>query len=384
MKPEDKTYQVRADVPLEKWELGQAKTMLIRWEQCKYFESDIKKCSVGQGWPEGELAKVDALFDDKGILRANGRLDSVVGIPIEEKRPILLHDRSDITRLIILDAHEQLGHNDSPTQVMVSLRQNYWILHMRRMVKTTLKKCLKCQQSKRKRAAQHMAKLPKDLVSYDHLSIFENIAMDYAGPLMVKVGSKKHQTLQKHWLLVFVCLQTKAFHVKLVKKVNTDYLPTAMARFSARYRVPRTVRTDNGGAFVAGKKVVSKTPAEINLRKDLSKVDWTEVQERTKIETWTFAPPYGPEMNGIAEVFVKLAKTKLNSTLKTTQFTGDQLRTALELIIESINSRPLAYLTSSVHESVTLNINRYLKAGMATTGGLLADRDEVVAMYAHQ
>jgi transposase len=229
-----------------------------------------------------------------------------------------------------------------------------------------------------------MAKLPKDLVSYDHLSIFENIAMDYAGPLMVKVGSKKHQTLQKHWLLVFVCLQTKAFHVKLVKKVNTDYLPTAMARFSARYRVPRTVRTDNGGAFVAGKKVVSKTPAEINLRKDLSKVDWTEVQERTKIETWTFAPPYGPEMNGIAEVFVKLAKTKLNSTLKTTQFTGDQLRTALELIIESINSRPLAYLTSSVHESVTLNINRYLKAGMATTGGLLADRDEVVAMYAHQ
>jgi hypothetical protein len=180
-----------------------------------------------------------------------------------------------------LDAHEQLGHNDSLTQVMASLRQKYWILHMRRMVKTTLKKCLKCQQSKRKRAAQHMAKLPKDLMSYDHLSIFENIAMDYAGPLMVKVGSKKHKTLQKHWLLVFVCLQTKAFHVELVEKINTDYLLTAMARFSARYRVSRTVRTDNGGAFVAGRKVVSKTPAEINLRKDLAEVDWTEVQERT-------------------------------------------------------------------------------------------------------
>jgi transposase len=382
-KPEDKSYKVDEETPLENWEVEQAKTVLIKWEQAKHFADEIRKCSVEQGWPIGELAKVDALFDDQGVLRANGRLDLVKGLPIDEKRPIVLHDRSDITTLIIMDAHEQLGHQDSPTQVMAFIRKKYWILHLRRVVKTTLKKCLPCQISTRKRASQHMAKLPKDLVSYEHLAIFEHIAMDYAGPLMVKVGPKS-ATLQKHWILVFVCLQTKAFHAELVEHINTDHLLTAMARFTLRYRTPKSVRTDNGKSFVAGKKIVAKTKEELDMQADLEQVDWTEVSTRTKIDSWTFAPPYGPEMNGSAEAFVKLAKTRLNKTLRTHQFNADQLRTTLAYIINSINSRPLAYITSSVEESVVLYINRYLKAGITPTGGLLDDMDTVGGRYARQ
>jgi transposase len=102
------------------------------------------------------------------------------------------------------------------------------------------------------------------------------------------------------------------------------------------------------------------------------------------IYSWTFAPPYGPEMNGTAKAFVKLAKHRLNQTLKTTKFTGDQLRTTLEMIINSVNSRPIAYLTSEVGESVALYINRILKAGIRPTGGLLDDKQEVGGRYTKQ
>jgi hypothetical protein len=70
-------------------------------------------------------------------------------------------------------------------------------------------------------------------------------------------------------------------------------------------------------------------------------VNWSLVESKVGISHWEYSPPYGPEFNGLAEAFVKLAKVRMMKDMKPVTFTDDGFRTTVELIMESINLRPL-------------------------------------------
>ena len=65
-------------------------------------------------------------FVDKGVLRVGGRLNNA-DIPQESKHPIILPRKSNVTTLIIRDAHERLGHAGRG-HVLARLREKYWII----------------------------------------------------------------------------------------------------------------------------------------------------------------------------------------------------------------------------------------------------------------
>ncbi|XP_053398070.1 uncharacterized protein LOC128556577 [Mercenaria mercenaria] len=91
------------------------------------------------------LVKQLRLFVDKsGIIRCEGRIHNA---PLSDvtKFPYLLPKRHPLTRLIVLDTHENqlhAGTNATATQ----LRQKYWIPATRQCVKSILRKCTICRR----------------------------------------------------------------------------------------------------------------------------------------------------------------------------------------------------------------------------------------------
>ena len=60
-----------------------------------------------------------------------------------------------------------------------------------------------------------MGQLPKERVVPG--SVFEQVGVDYAGPLLMKLGNTRKPTTVKIYVCVFVCLApVKAVHLELV------------------------------------------------------------------------------------------------------------------------------------------------------------------------
>ena len=88
--------------------------------------------------------KFGVFFDNQNILRCGGRLQSS-DLSENSKNPILLPKQSHLSHLIILFSHLQTKHGgikDTISQV----HSKYWIISIRQLVKSVIKKCFLCQR----------------------------------------------------------------------------------------------------------------------------------------------------------------------------------------------------------------------------------------------
>ena len=71
------------------------------------------------------LRKLDPVLKD-GILRIGGRIDRAP-LPYETRHPIILPKCSVVSKLILADIHERLGHLGKG-YVINDMRETYWII----------------------------------------------------------------------------------------------------------------------------------------------------------------------------------------------------------------------------------------------------------------
>jgi hypothetical protein len=188
----------------------------------------------------------------------------------------------------------------------------------------------------------------------------------------------QNSNLYIDYLLVIVCRQIRAVHLEVTESLGTDDLIMALLRFTAKRRCPTTIRTDNGGSFESGRKETLDNDQMI-IHSRLADVDWNLVESKVGIAHWEYSPPYGPEFNGLAESFVKLAKIRMKD-MKVVNFTADGFRTTVELIMESIISRPLTPMKKGV-EGIMTTANRILKAGINSSGVLVDESKINIELY---
>ena len=92
-----------------------------------------------------------------------------------------------------------------------------------------------------------MGQLPKERVTPD--LVFENVGVDYAGPVYVKYGHICKPTIVKAYILcIFVSLSVKAVHLELVSDLTSDTFIAALI-FIARRGKPSLIWSDNGTNF---------------------------------------------------------------------------------------------------------------------------------------
>ncbi|GFX73914.1 uncharacterized protein TNCV_397251 [Trichonephila clavipes] len=176
--------------------------------------------------------------DEEGILRLKSRL-----INEEESKdfisPIILPSKHLAVRRFIAQEHLVNKHAGTLTLLTI-LRERFWIVKGKRIVRSVIKECLTCKRQKIKHLEVPFPPLPKDRTEV--AAVFQVSGVDLAGPLLTK-------SKQKAWIVLFTCAVFRAVHLELITSLSTTDFIQAMRRFIARRGRISVMYSDNGTNF---------------------------------------------------------------------------------------------------------------------------------------
>lgn len=268
------------------------------------------------------LKKLDLFIDSYGIIRIGGRLSNS-NLPYEAKHPALLPKHDHITHMLIDYFHRLHCHTGA--NVLTSLlRQKYWILSARIVIRQRVHACNPCF----KNAPSHLTSKMADLPSYrvQETKAFVHTGVDYAGPINITLCRRRGQRSLKSYICLFVCLVTKAVHIELATDLSSDAFISAFKRFISRRGPVSHMYSDNGTNFIGAK-------SQIN-----------ELLLDRRIE-WHMIPPRSPHFGGLWETNVRSMKLHLYRMIGSQLLTYEELLTVLTQIETILNSRPLCVLS---------------------------------------
>ncbi|XP_066929853.1 uncharacterized protein [Clytia hemisphaerica] len=266
---------------------------------------------------------LDVFTDANGILRCKGRLGNAP-LPFDTKFPILIPRDSRLAELIVLECHQTVGHNKTK-DTLNEIRSQYWIPKGRQLVKKLINSCLVCRLFEGKRCIYpDLPKLPSERV--DQSYAFENIGIDYAGPVFVRNNFGDQKTLYKSWIALITCYSTRAVYLDLATSYDSDALIRILERFFNRYNAPKVINSDNGSNFTS------------NATQDFAK---------SRFIRWKFNIEAAPWSGGVFERLVQSTKRVLRKSLRKEILTCDELSTLLKRIENILNNRPLTHIYDS-------------------------------------
>ncbi|XP_026686425.1 uncharacterized protein LOC103518980 isoform X2 [Diaphorina citri] len=310
---------------ITKEELSKAEECLIKIVQRENFAQDLNKLKDGNPLsPKSKLKSLNPFIDQSGIMRVGGRLEKA-NIEFDKKHQVILPKNHNFTKLLIIDEHEKNVH--AGQQVMINhLRQRYWILNSRSLIRQLLHKCLKCFKAKlspQQTSHQIMGSLPKERVTPG--KPFLRSGVDLCGPFQIKRLGGRANTTWKAYVVLFICFSTKAVHIEIASDLSSKTFLAALKRFTARRGLPLEIFSDNGTNFVGANnelKNLGSSTAMIGIK-------------------WHFIPANSPHFGGLWEANIKSFKRHFKASIGNQTLTYEELLTISTQIEACLNSRPL-------------------------------------------
>ena len=261
-----------------------------------------------------------------GTFRVEGRI-SRADLPTDEKHPIILPSRHPLTRLLILNCHQECAHGGTQYTLMLTRRQ-YWIIKGLSSVRHYLGRCNACIIKKAKPVRQLMGDLPNSRIAA-HNKPFFHTGCDYFGPITYREGRSD----KKAWGLLFSCMASRAVHVELVTSLDLSSFILAFSRFVDVRGPVSGFHSDNGSTFKAAAHILP----------DLLSSDDLQSFFRQKGISWEFIPPYSPAQRGAWESLVKVFKKTLLQVASSSHRTPNlmELQTYVSNTTYLVNNRPL-------------------------------------------
>lgn len=139
-------------------------------------------------------------------------------IDIFRRHPIIIPSNSEFTRLIFRHEHENLLPG-SPQAVLSSVRSLYWPLNARSTIRKVIHECVLCFRQRPIMIQPIMIDLPRDRI--EPARAFLKCGVDFAGPFMLKTGSRQNSLLIKRYTCIFVRFSNKAVYIELVNGLST-------------------------------------------------------------------------------------------------------------------------------------------------------------------
>lgn len=306
-------------------EIKRAEVLVLKSLQLKNFQD------------EKFLVKMQAFRDQDGLLRIRTKL-----VDSDEHEdfifPVLL-PASEIVLKLIREEHEKSMHAGSSI-LLAKLREKFWILKAKRLVKQIISKCVTCKRYKSKPVEVPFAPLPRERVT--PTKVFEVCGVDYAGPLYLK-------SKQKAWIVLFTCAVYRAVHLELVQSLTTDAFIQVLRRFIARRGRISVLYSDNGTNFVGANSA-------------LKVLDWDKIAMYSTAQkiTWKFIPPTAAWWGGWWERIVRMLKELLRRVLGKSVVNYEELLTILCDCEAIINARPLTYIEDNPSALVPLTPGMFI------------------------
>lgn len=254
--------------------------------------------------------------------------------------PILLDSKHKVVELLIRETHENMSHAGVQS-VMCQLREKYWILRMRKTVREIISKCVICKRQCTKSMKVDPAPLPLNRIK--DAAVFEVTGIDFAGPLYLR-GQ------QKAWICLFTCAVYRAVHLELVTSMSTAAFLDALNNFIGRRGRPSVIYSDNGTNFIGANNMFEKLSWDIIAK-----------SSSAKQINWIFNPPSAAWWGGWWERLVGMVKVILRKVLGKACLTYDQMYTVLVNCENTINSRPLTYVSDSPDDLKPLTPAMFLR-----------------------
>ncbi|XP_058817628.1 uncharacterized protein LOC131680927 [Topomyia yanbarensis] len=341
-------------VPLRQHEYLKAEQHLWRVAQNDSYEVRILLNNRDEPQPiewtnlekSSPLYKLSPFADQFGVIRVEGRTANASYVTFDARFPVILPRSHQITTLMLNDYHCRYGHANRET-VVNEVRQRFYIFNVRAAVGKVMRECQRCKIAKCKPQYPRMAlPLPKERLT-PFIRPFCYVGVDYLGPLEVTVGRRK----EKHYVVVFTCLVTRAVHLEVAHCLFTDSCIMAVRRFVRKRGSPAEICSDNGTNFVGASNELIKQIKDIN-----SECADTFTDARTK---WTFNPPSAPHMGGVWERMMRSVKEAMRALDDGRKLNDEILLTVLAETEGFINSRPLTYMPQESADSEAITPNHF-------------------------
>lgn len=281
------------------------------------------------------ISKFSPYRDEGNLIRVGGRLQNS-DFTTSEQHPIVLPPDDEFTRLIIENEHRRLLHAGIRDTLM-QLRERYWIIRGRQMVKKVINRCCMCKRFAVKPMSEPFAPLPRDRVT--KCEPFSVIGVDFTGPLYHRDGNRT----KKCYIVIFTCAVVRAVHLELVRSLNTPDFLDSFRRFTARRGICKTVYSDNSLTFKRASKDLKTIWSTIRDEKLLKYLREHRIH-------WKFNAERAAWWGGFWERLIRTIKESLRKVLKANCFCYDELYTILIEVEAIVNSRPLTTLSETLEE----------------------------------
>ncbi|XP_058840964.1 uncharacterized protein LOC131696441 [Topomyia yanbarensis] len=328
-----------------------ANIRLIQLAQADAFKQEI--CELKSGKFLSKRSHIRALcpfIDPEGTIRVGGRL-RLSEQPYITKHPILLPNFHPYARMIAKCYHLKLIHGGSRL-TLASLRESYWPVNGRRLVRSVLRNCFQCARASPVPVAQQMGQLPVHRVTASRP--FTTTGVDFAGPVYLKPIHKRAASV-KAYICIFICFCTKAVHIELVSDLSTQAFLSALRRLISRRGRPTNIYSDNGKNFEGARNELDEIRRMLHDNRNT-------IHDACLKEciTWHFNPPKAPQFGGLWEAAVKVAKKQMYRQLGNTRLNFEDMATLLAQIEASMNSRPLVPMTEDPNDISCLTPAHFL------------------------
>ena len=326
---------------------NRAEQYWFREIQSQCFAQELQVLRDGRAIPKSsKLTNLQPFIGDDGILRANGRVTKILGFEFENN-PIILESRHWATRALMMEYHRRFLHASSDS-VVNELRQKFYILGLRRTLRSLIGRCIICKMRRGKPQSPRMSALPSGRLAYRERP-FTHCGVDYFGPMFVKIGRRR----EKRWGVLFTCLSTRAIHLELAHTLSASSAIMALQRLAARRGSPLVMYSDNGTNFTRADKELQEAVASLNTKQQ----EEYAVKHRMK---WMFNPPDAPHMGGAWERLVRSVKTAIGAVLREQAPSEEVLHTLLTEVEHTVNSRPLTHVSVDPRDGEALTPNHFL------------------------
>lgn len=296
-----------------------ATSRLILYLQSLRFKLEHTALLHGRPVPKSsKIVAPDPFINAEGILRVGGRLwNSMVSVNV--KYPILLPYHS-VSKLLMHQCHLNTLHGGN-LLTLRSLRERYWIINGRSLVRMVIRNCVICARAKPRSLSQFMQDLTIGRCPLSRAFFY--VGVDYAGPCNVRDSAGKGRTTHKTYIAVFVCFSTRAIHIELVHDYSSNTFLAALDRFLSQRGLPTKIFNDNEKNFVGADREF-----KVNVKRVLYS-DELQTRCANLAIHWHFNPLLAPHFSGLQEAGVKSLKHHLRRILGAFAPTVEEMSTLL-------------------------------------------------------
>ena len=295
-------------------------------------------------------------------------------IAFDAAHPMILPKSHHVSVLIVRYYHRVLGHAGRE-HVLSVVRQCFWILRGRVLVRQILSSCVSCRRRNSPPLQQVMADLPKErLIPYQ--PPFTYTGLDFFGPIYVK----RSRSTVKEYGCIFVCFNSRAVHIEDVSSLETDTLIQALVRFFSVRGCPKEIWSDNGTNFTGAEKELRQSVQDLSEERIKSELHSREVKWHScPLPEWRFQPPAASHMSGVWERIIRSIRKAMKAVLGSpSALVGlETLRTVFAEVTSILNSRPICPSSDDPNDLEPLTPNHLLlqRRNLVVPPGVFAKED---------